>query len=154
MRNTRRRLGFASLFFCFLTLVSLGLADERSDKIDKLFAEWDKPDSPGCALAVIKDGKILYSRGYGSANIELGVPLSPQSVFYIASTSKQFTAACVALLANQGKLSLDDDIRKYVPEITDYGTPLTIRNLIHHTSGLRDYLTLEIIGGKTLRRIP
>ena len=149
MRNTHRTLGFAFLFFCLLTSVALGLADERSDKVDKLFAEWDKPDSPGYALAVIQDGKILYTRGYGSANLELGVPLSPQSVFYIASTSKQFTAACVALLAKQGKLSLEDDIRKYVPEIPDYGTPITIRNLLHHTSGLRDYLTLEMIGGKS-----
>ena len=148
MRNTGCRPGLAFLLVCLLASVSLGLADERSDKVDKLFAEWDKPDSPGFAMAVIKDGKILYARGYGSANLELGFPLSPQSAFYIASTSKQFTAACIALLAQQGKLSLDDNIRKYVPEIPDYGAPVTVRNLIHHTSGLRDYLTLEMIVGK------
>ncbi len=149
MKNSGCRPALVFLLVCLLACVAPGLADERSDKVDKLFAEWDKPDSPGFGLALIQDGKVLYARGYGSANLELGVPLSPQSVFYIASTSKQFTAACVALLAQKAKLSLDDNIRKYVPEIPDYGTPITIRNLIHHTSGLRDYLTLEMIAGRT-----
>ena len=113
-----------------------------NDQVDALFAQWDKPDSPGCALAVIKDGEIIYKRGYGMTDLNRKIPISPATVFNIASTSKQFTAACVALLAQQGKLSLDDDIRKYLPELPDFGSPITIRHLIHHTSGLRDILAL------------
>jgi len=131
-------------FFVFL---SSHYADQRTERVDRLFSEWDKPDSPGCALAIAQDGGIIYKRGYGMANLEHDIPITPQSVFYIGSVSKQFVAFAIALLTNQGKLSLDDDIRKYLPEIPDYGTPITIRHLIHHTSGLRDYLTLEDIAG-------
>jgi CubicO group peptidase (beta-lactamase class C family) len=98
-------------------------------------------------LAVIKDGKMAYTKGYGMANLELGVPISPDSVFYIGSVSKQFVAMCIALLVDRGVVSLDDDIRKYIPEMPDYGTPVTIRHLIHHTGGVRDYLELESIAG-------
>ena len=136
---------FAVLFF--FIFFSLDYADQRAERVDKLFSAWDKPDSPGCALAIVHSGRIIYKRGYGMANLEHNIPITPQSVFYIGSVSKQFVALAVALLANQGKLSLDDDIRKYLPEIPDYGTPITIRHLIHHTSGLRDYLTLEDIAG-------
>src|SRR5262245_24102513 len=86
--------------------------NQLNEKVDKLFAQWDKPDSPGCALGVIKDGKFVYKRGYGSANLDYNAPLSPESVFYIASTSKQFTAASILLLVRRGKVLLDDDIRK------------------------------------------
>src|SRR5262245_34153933 len=87
------------------------------EKVDKLFAQWDKPDSPGCSLGVIKEGKFLYKRGYGSANLDYNAPLASESVFYIASTSKQFTAASILLLIRRGRVSLDDDIRKYFPEL-------------------------------------
>ena len=96
------------------TPANVELAQSR---VDRLFAQWDKPDTPGCALAVIKDGQAIYKRGYGTANLDYGVPISSQSVFNIASTSKQFTATSVALLARQGKISLDDDIRKWLPEL-------------------------------------
>ena len=121
--------------------------DPRTEKVDKVFAQWDKPDSPGCALAVIKDGQIVYKRGYGMANLEHNIPLSPASIMDTGSVSKQFTALAIALLAEQGKLSLDDDVRKYLPEIPRYEVPVTIRHLIHHTSGIRDYLTLMSIAG-------
>ena len=111
----------------------------RTDKVDKLFAQWDKPDSPGCALGVIRNGQFVYKRGYGMANLEYNIPITPTSIFEIQSTSKQFTAMSILLLARQGKLSLDDDIRKYLPEMPRYQTPITIRHLIHHTSGIRDY---------------
>jgi CubicO group peptidase (beta-lactamase class C family) len=130
-----------------LIFVSLAFPDGRINKVDKLFAQWDKSDSPGCALAIIGDGKILYKRGYGMANLEFNIPISPQTVFYIGSVSKQFVALCVAMLEKQGKISFDDDIREYVPELPEYGIPITIRHLIHHTSGLRDYLTLLDIAG-------
>jgi len=130
-----------------LIFVSSAIADKKIDAVDKLFSQWDKKDTPGCALAIVKDGKIIYKQGYGLANLELNVPITPQSVFYIGSVSKQFVTMCIAILDKQGKLSLDGDIRKYVPELPDYGPPITVRHLIYHTSGLRDYLTLLGIAG-------
>ena len=113
-----------------------------TEKVDALFAKWDKPDSPGCALGVIQGGKFVYKRGYGMASLEHSVPISSTTAFYIASASKQFTAASVLLAAEQGSLALDDDIRKYLPEMPDYGSPITIRHLVHHISGLRDRFSL------------
>src|ERR1051325_1191782 len=115
--------------------------------VDELFSTWNKPNSPGCALAIIKEGKVIYERGYGCANLEYGTPITPSSVFYIASVSKQFTALSVLLLLQQGKLSLDDDIRKHLSNIPDFGRVITIRHLIHHTSGLRDYEELLAMAG-------
>ncbi len=109
--------------------------------------QYDKPDSPGCALGVIKDGKLVYARGYGMGNLEHNIPNGSKMVYDIGSTSKQFAAASVLLLAQQGKLSLDDDARKHIPELPAYQKPITIRHLLHHTSGLRDYLTLFSIAG-------
>ncbi len=122
-------------------------ADETTDKVDKLFAAWDKTTSPGAALAVIKDGRIVYERGYGMAKIEDGIVNTPDKVFDIGSVSKQFTAACVAFLVREGKIGLDDDIRKYLPEMPAYGKPVTVRHLLHHTSGLRDYNALLSLAG-------
>jgi CubicO group peptidase (beta-lactamase class C family) len=116
-------------------------------KVDAVFAQYDKPDSPGCALGVIKDGQIVYARGYGMANLEHNIPNGPKLVYDIGSTSKQFSAASILLLAQQGKLSLDDDVRKHIPELSAYQKPIMIRHLIHHTSGLRDYLTLFSLAG-------
>jgi len=124
-------------------------ADEITAAVDKVFAKWDSTHSPGAALAVIRDGEIVYARGYGMANLELGVPITPTTVFRIGSTSKQFTAASIALLSLQGKLSLGDDIRKWVPELPEFEDPITIRHLVHHTSGMRDYLVLSTVA--TLR---
>jgi CubicO group peptidase (beta-lactamase class C family) len=116
-------------------------------EIDALFARWDRDDSPGCALAVVHDGAIVYARGYGMSNLEHRVPITPDSIFHIASISKQFTDMCIALLAAEGRLSLDDDIRTHVPEIPVYGATITIRHLIHHTSGLRDMWDLLAMAG-------
>jgi len=131
------------LFIAFL--VSLVSADEKTDNVDKLFSKWDSTVSPGAALAIIKDGKIIYKRGYGMANLEHNIPITTTSVFRIGSTSKQFTASCIAILALQGKISLDDDIRKHIKELPEYEKPITIRHLLHHTSGIRDYLALSSI---------
>ncbi|HEV8498846.1 MAG TPA: serine hydrolase domain-containing protein [Gemmatimonadaceae bacterium] len=106
--------------------------------VDKVFDAWRTTDSPGCALGVSRNGHVVYERGYGMANLETGTPITPSSIFHVASVSKQFTAMAIMLLARDGKLSIDDDIRKYLPEIRDYGTPITIRHLLTHTSGLRD----------------
>lgn len=120
------------------------------ERVDKVFAEFDKPDSPGCSLAIVRDGQIIYARGYGMASLEHANPITPQTVFDIGSTSKQFSAMCVHMLAREGKLSLDDDIRKWMPEMRDYGKPITIRHLLHHTSGIRDYLGLMQLGGRNV----
>jgi CubicO group peptidase (beta-lactamase class C family) len=122
-------------------------AEPPAARIDSIFAEWDRPDSPGCALGVYRDGQIVYSRGYGMADLERNVPITPHTVFDIGSTSKQFTAASILLLAQQGKLSLDDDARTHIPELPAYSAPITIRHLLHHTSGLRDYIGLLTLGG-------
>lgn len=116
-------------------------------QVDALFARWDSTASPGCAVAVMQDGRIVHERGYGMANLEHGVPITPDTVFHIASISKQFTAAAIVLLAQEGRLSLDDPVRRHVPELPDFGAPVTIRQLIHHTSGLRDqWAMLELAG--------
>ncbi|HKO05254.1 MAG TPA: serine hydrolase domain-containing protein [Candidatus Acidoferrales bacterium] len=115
--------------------------------VDQVFADYAKPGSPGCALGVFRDGKIIYTRGYGLANLEQNVPITPQTVFDIGSTSKQFTAASILLLEKQGKLAVHDDIRKHIPELPDYGQTITILNLLNHTSGVRDYLTLMNLAG-------
>jgi len=127
---------------------NLGPSSQLNEKVDKLFAQWDKSDSPGCAIGVIKDGKLVYKRGYGSANLDYNAPLSPESVFYIASTSKQFTAASILLLVKRGAISLDDDIRKYFPELPKYEAPITVKHLGRHTSGVRDYLELMVMTGR------
>jgi CubicO group peptidase (beta-lactamase class C family) len=129
------------------------LAGERERKVDQLFTAYDKADSPGCALGVVRDGEFIYKRGYGRASLELGVPLTPQSVFYMGSVSKQFTAASVVLAAEQGYLSLDDDVRKTIPELPSYGKPITLRDMLHHTSGLRDVLALLFLSGRNFEDI-
>ena len=116
-------------------------------RIDSIFSTWDKTNTPGCALAIVKDGKIIYERGYGMSNLEYNIAITPSSRFHVASISKQFTAAAIQQLALQGRLSLDDDIRKYLPEVPDLGHTITIANLIHHTSGLRDQWDLQRFAG-------
>jgi CubicO group peptidase (beta-lactamase class C family) len=118
----------------------------RDARIDSIFSQWDREDSPGCALGVVRDGRFVYERGYGMANLDYGIPNSPRMVYYVGSVSKQFTAASVVLLAAEGRIQLDDPVRKYVPELPDYGR-LTIRNLIHHTSGIRDIYGLMDLAG-------
>ncbi|MFQ5817027.1 MAG: serine hydrolase domain-containing protein [Terriglobia bacterium] len=143
----RRGIGVCAALLIF-ALSSLAFADTLTDKVDAVFADWDQPDSPGCALGIIRDAKLVYARGYGMANLEHNIPITAHSVFRIGSTSKQFSAISILLLAEQGKLALQDDIRTYLPELPHYGTPITLRHLLHHTSGLRDYLTLTSLAGK------
>jgi CubicO group peptidase (beta-lactamase class C family) len=116
--------------------------------IDALFAEFDQPGSPGCGLAVAQDGEIVYSRGYGYANLDYDIPNTPETLFDVGSVTKQFNAACVSMLALEGKLSFDDDIRDWLPELPEYERPITIRHLLHHTGGLRDYLNLFPLAGR------
>jgi CubicO group peptidase (beta-lactamase class C family) len=134
-----------------LILSSAALAQSFSPdvtaQIDKIFAQWNRTDSPGCALGVYQNGQIVYKHGYGMANLNDDVTITPQTVFHVASMSKQFTAASILLLAQQGKLSLDDDVHKYIPELPDFGEHITLRHLMHHTSGLRDQWSLLELAG-------
>jgi CubicO group peptidase (beta-lactamase class C family) len=120
----------------------------ESAQVDKLFEEWDRKGSPGASVGIFKDGRIIYARGYGMANLEYDIPNTPETVFRIGSTSKHFTAMCIALLIEQGKISIDDDIRLYLPEIPEYQSPIRIRHLLHHTSGIRNYEALMMLAGR------
>ena len=126
------------------------LSVAQKHDIDALFTAYDKPHVPGCALGVFRDGAIAYGRGYGWADLERDVPITTSSLFDIGSTSKQFAAASIALLVAQGKVAYTDDVHKYIPELPAYGAPITIDNLMHHTSGMRDYTGLLELAGHTL----
>lgn len=126
------------------------ITNETTRRIDAVFAAWDSPRSPGCVVGVSQNGNLAYSRGYGMSNLEHDVPLMRDSILSIGSISKQFTAFSIALLASQGKLSFDDDVRRYWPELPDYGQKITIRHLLAHTSGLRDaWDLLFLVGGRS-----
>lgn len=122
-------------------------ATSLPDRVDQLFVLWDRPGSPGASVAVVQEGKIIYTNGYGLANLEYDISNTPQTVFHIASISKQFTAFAIAMLADAGQLSLDDDIRKHLPELPEFDHTITIRHLLHHTSGLRDQWNLLAMAG-------
>lgn len=137
----------AAILGLFLTAASWAQDAAPRLQVDRLFAAWDRQDTPGCVVLVRQDGATLYQRAFGMANLELGVPLSLSSVFLLASVSKQFVVYCILLLAQAGGLSLDDDVRKHLPEVPDVGKAITIRHLIHHTSGLREDLTCFNLAG-------
>src|SRR5690242_20564478 len=152
MRAAQRWTALAEILFVQAALVAStahaqSLTPDVTKRVDGIFAKWDHHDSPGCALGVYRDGNVVYKHGYGMANLNDDVPITPSTVFHVASMSKQFTAASIVLLAQQGKLSLDDDVHKYIPELADFGAPITIRHLIHHTSGLRDQWELLELAG-------
>jgi CubicO group peptidase (beta-lactamase class C family) len=150
MPTMRTMLAFP--FFILATLLAnqtkpTGIAPQQ---IDELFAAYNRPQSPGCSVGVIRDGVFIFQKSYGEASLELNVRLTSKSVFYMASVSKQFTAASVVLAAEQGFLSLDDDVRKYIPELPDYGTRITLRQMLHQTSGFRDFLDLMYLAGRNI----
>lgn len=118
--------------------------------IDSVFRDTDRSDTPGCAVLVRRDGRTVFARGYGMASLELGVALTPQTVLDIGSTSKQVTAATVLLLAQEGRLDLDAPIQRYLPEVPVLEAPVTLRHLLTHTSGWRDYLGLLRLDGVSM----
>ncbi|MCP5109184.1 MAG: serine hydrolase, partial [bacterium] len=118
-----------------------------SERVDELFSQWNSSDSPGAAVIVVKDDIVVHRGGYGIANLGCNIRISPSTIFSAGSMAKQFTGTAAAILDEEGKLSLDDDIRKYLPEVPDFGSKITIRHLLHHTSGLRDYFALMFISG-------
>jgi len=140
--NRRFPIAVACLAFAAAPARSQQLTSVEISRVDSVFAHLTSTAGPGCALGISRDGHQVYSRGYGMANLETGSAITPASIFHVASISKQFTAFSVALLAEDGKLSLDDPIQTYLPEIPVYARPITIRHLIHHISGLRDQWSL------------
>lgn len=143
-----------------LLIVSLASADQvraqrtpTPEEVDAVFAQWDRPGSPGCVVGVIREGQFVYKRAYGYANLDWDVPLTPSATFYMASASKQFVAAAIALLAQEGRLSLDDDIRSHLPELPQYRHTVTIRHLIHHTGGIRDVFPLLAVAGVRIEHV-
>ena len=130
-----------------ISLFCIVYCQAQADKVDRLFSDYDNLQTPGAAVAIIQNGAVVYKKGYGSANLEYDIPITPQTVFHIASVSKQFTAFAILLLEQDGKLTLDDDIRRYIPEVPDFGKTITLRHLATHTSGLRDQWTLLSMAG-------
>ena len=125
-----------------------GTVPDIEGRIDAIFGDYAKADAPGCVVGVSQGGKQVFARAYGLASVESGLPLTTRSTFHIGSMSKQFTAFAAFLLAGRGHLDLSDDIRRYLPELRDYGAPIRIRDLLQHTSGFRDIGTLERLSGR------
>ena len=136
-------------FFCIFNLIATPLYSQSNlqDQVNGLFKSWDNTKSPGCSVAIIRNGEIIFKNSFGMADLEHGIPLATDSMFYACSVSKQFVAMCLLLLEEDGKLALDDDIRKFLPDFPDYGNLITIRHLLHHTSGIRDYFALWEMAG-------
>ena len=118
------------------------------ERVDALVGEQVAPTAPGCAVGVARGGEVLHARGYGLANLDHGVAITPDTVFDVGSVTKQFTAASIVLLSLDGALALGDDVRTHLPELPDYGATITIDHLLHHTSGVRDYLNLMALAGR------
>lgn len=149
MRMRRVIRAAAAVGMSAITAMAQPLSDPDPAAIDAIFSQWNDT-TPGVALAVVRDEKLVFSRGYGLASLEHSVPITGNTVFDIGSTSKQFTAACILLLAEDGKLALTDDVRTYLPEMPEYERPITIAHLLHHTSGLRDYAALMLLAGLSI----
>lgn len=126
------------------------VATDPGKRVGQLMTAYDSMDTPGGAIAVYREGELIFAEGYGAANLEHGVAWGPETVTNIGSTSKQFTAMAIGLLANEGKLTLDDDIREHLPELPDLGHVVTVRNLLTHTTGYREYLNLLAMGGRQI----
>jgi len=129
-----------------LPMIACVQGDFETAAIDNVFADFNS-ETPGCALGVVQSGQLVYGRGYGMANLEHDIPINTTSVFRIGSVSKQFAAAVAAIAAMEGYLDLEDPLQKWIPELPDYGEPLTLRHTLNHTSGLRDYITLMSLRG-------
>ena len=137
-----------TVFALILLLAPIGLtAQSDAERVGEIFARWNTPSSPGCAVGVARAGQPILEVAYGMSDLEYGIANTPESIFEGGSLSKQFTAAAVVLLALDGALSLTDDVREYVPEIPDYGSTITLKHLMTHTSGLRDWGSVAAISG-------
>jgi CubicO group peptidase (beta-lactamase class C family) len=126
------------------------VATDPAALADQLLSLYDREDSPGAAVSVFRDGERLFAKAYGMADLTYGIPFELDTPTNIGSTSKQFTALAVMLLVERGELSLDDDVRTYIPELPDFGDTVRVRNLLTHTTGYREFLNLLIMSGRRL----
>nr|WP_297348085.1 serine hydrolase domain-containing protein [uncultured Glaciecola sp.] len=140
---------FLLLALCTYSILSFGQIKENK-AIDRLFIKWDQQNVPGGAIGIIKDGKLIYAKEYGNADLEHSIKITPSSVFNICSISKEFVAFSILLLEEQGKLNLDDTVQKHLLDFPKYAAPLTIRHLIHHVSGIRDMKELMHLKGRNI----
>lgn len=138
---------YTSLFIFSSVTFSQMIPTANEQKVDRLFSQYTTKDSPGAAIVIVKDGKIILKKEYGMADLENDIPITSSTVFHIGSVSKQFTGYSILLLEQQGKLNLNDDIRKYLPELPGFTSKITIRHLLNHTSGLRDNESLFALCG-------
>lgn len=145
--KTTKLLFFISSLVFSISVFSQSLPDSIIKRIDNLYTKWNSSTSPGCAVGIIRNDSLIFAKGYGIANIENEIPITAKTIFYMASVSKQFTGYCIVLLARQGKLKLDEDIHVYLPWAPDFGKIITVRNLLNHTSGIRDDIHLSAISG-------
>lgn len=146
-----KRLSFFTIMLFGLTqLTAQTLPDSLVKKIDSLFQRWNTKTTPGAVIGIIRNDSLIYAKGYGMANLEYAIPNSPETIFHMASVSKQFTAYAILLLVKQGRLNLDDDIHKYLPWVPDFKEKITVRHLLNHTSGIRDQWQLLAITGTRL----
>jgi len=142
----RNRLIALTVLLSFAGFASAGTA-ELEQEVDRLFSAWNKPHSPGAAVIVVKDGRVVYQREFGCASLEHDVAISARTVFDAASVAKQFTGLAIAMLMKEGALAPDDDIRKYLSDVPDFGEPIRIRHLLSHSSGLRDWGPALVLSG-------
>jgi len=126
------------------------VSDSQKQSINEIFKEWDCTNTPGGSVAIVKGGKVVFIKGYGCADLEMSSPMTPRTKLYLASISKQFTGYCIARLIHEGKLSLDDDIRELLPELSLLNSHIRVRDLVYHKSGLRDYMGLMPLIGHNL----
>ena len=131
----------------FLLAAPLAAQTPLEGRVDSVFRQYASTATPGCAVGVAQNGRVLLEKAFGMADLERGVALTPASILEAGSVSKQFTAAAILLLARDGTLSLDDPVRRWIPELADFGQPLTLRHLLNHTSGLADWGSVMGIAG-------
>jgi CubicO group peptidase (beta-lactamase class C family) len=157
MKNNRL-LAVAVFLMCSMSLIAGGTQSQEkplksNEKMDELFEFWNRLDQPGYAVIVVKDGQVVYQKYFGLAILEGGVPNTPKTIFNVATLAQAFTGMALAMLEKQGKLSLDDDVRKSIPDLPDFGTPITIRHLLSHSSGLHDWPSLLKLAGREVEDI-
>lgn len=137
----------AKIVALFLFIISFKFSNAQNSEVDALFEKYNNSDTPGIAISINKDGNTIYQKGFGTANLEYGIPITTKTKFHVASLSKQFTAFVILNLEDEGLLSINDDVRKYIPELPDYGHTITINHLLTHSSGIRDqWRLLEMAG--------
>ena len=149
LKQNKMKLKHLFFLLTYFSLVSVQaqLSEVKSQKIDSIFNSWTETNHPGGAIGIMQNGEVIYSKAFGLASLEYQVPNTTETIFNVGSVSKQFTAMGIVLLQEKGLLSIDDDIRKYLPDMPDFGHTITIRHMLHHTSGMRSLHAMLRLAG-------